>query len=52
MEQAADKLRIAMDKPQWNPSEISLRAKQFGPEAFETLIGSLGEGQRGPRVGS
>ncbi len=53
MEQAADKLRIAMDdKSQWNPSEISLRAKQFGPEAFETLIKNLCEDQRGPRDGS
>ncbi|TMI26095.1 glycosyltransferase [Candidatus Bathyarchaeota archaeon] len=52
IEQAADKLRIAMDKPQWNPSEISLRAKQFGPEAFETLIRSLGEDQVGPSDGS
>jgi glycosyltransferase involved in cell wall biosynthesis len=42
IEQAADKLRIAIDnKSQWNPSEISLRAKQFGPESFETLIRGL-----------
>src|SRR5438309_3475348 len=53
MEQAADKLRIAMDdKSPWNPSEISLRAKKFGPEAFEALIRSLAEGQRGPGDGS
>ena len=53
MEQAVDKLKIAMDdKSQWNPSEISVGAKQFGPEAFETLIKSLGEDQRGPRDGS
>ena len=53
IEQAADKLRIAMDdKSQWSPSEISLRAKQFGPEGFEALIRSLGADQQGPMDGS
>src|SRR2546428_10212348 len=50
IEQAVDKLRIALDdKSQWNPSEISLRAKQFVPETFEALIRSLGEDQKGQR---
>jgi glycosyltransferase involved in cell wall biosynthesis len=53
IEQAVDKLRAAMDdKSRWSPSEISLRAKQFGPETFEALIRSLGVDQRGRRDGS
>ncbi len=42
VEEAVEKLELAMDTPSpWTPSEISQRAKEFGPSAFEDMIRRL-----------
>ena len=39
LDDAMEKIRLAMEgETQWSPVEISERAKQFGPRAFEDLI--------------
>jgi len=39
LDDATEKIRLAMEsETQWSPAEISERAKQFGPGAFENMI--------------
>ncbi len=42
LEEAVEKLTVALEgNPPWTPSQISERAKEFGPDSFEKLLRKL-----------